>query len=261
MGHPTNETYLPLSRGIREHLPKMVKECRLARYVYDLLLIDAHHTGELRGKVAISIREIATFLGIDYYTAYNAVRWLKNNGYITYEPAKNQNSATLFTIEKYKTVEDFPPPGAFGPKTKGKPSLLVSGPRAHQKHYKSDPDNKNSINELQTPNNSKEHKTIYSREIKEIIDYLNTLTGASFRPTTKETIRLLTGRLSEGYTVEDCTNVIHHRWEAWEYDVKMRQYVRPSTLFLPAKFEGYLQEARRSAADDEWEEMPDGSGR
>ena len=124
MGNSTTETYLPLSRGIREHLPKMVKECRLARYVYDLLLIDAHHTGELRGKVAISIREIATFLGINYYTAYNAVRWLKDNGYITYESAKNQNSATLFTIEKYKTVEDFPPL-----------ALLVVEPKANRRFW------------------------------------------------------------------------------------------------------------------------------
>lgn len=248
--HPTDETYLPLSRGIRDHLPKMVKECRLARYVYDLLLIDAHHTGELRGKVAISIREIATFLGVHYQTAYDAVRWLKENRYITYEPAKNQNSATLFTIVKYKTVHDFPPPGAFSRGTKG--SL-----KAPLKRPKNESARDSDINELQDPNNSKERKDIYSPEIEEIIEHLNTLTNSHYRPTTKETISIISERLSEGHSVEDCKAVINNRWERWRDDPKMREFVRPGTLFRPSKFEGYLQEARRSEADFEWETMPD----
>lgn len=100
----------------------------------------------------------------------------------------------------------------------------------------------------------------YGAEVGEIIDHLNSITGASFKPTTKETIRLLTGRLSEGYTVEDCTNVISHRWEKWQGDPKMVEFVRPITLFRPSNFESYLQEARRSLIEDEWPEMPDGSG-
>ena len=100
----------------------------------------------------------------------------------------------------------------------------------------------------------------YGAEIREIIDHLNSITRASFKPTTKETIRLLTGRLSEGYTVEDCKLVVRHRWEAWEHDTKMRQFIRPGTLFLPAKFESYIQEARRSSTEEEWPELPDGAG-
>jgi len=88
-------------------------------------------------------------------------------------------------------------------------------------------------------------KDIYSLEIEEIIDYLNSLAGSSYRPTTRETARLISGRLSEGYNVEDCKAVIRHRWEKWQGDPQMREYIRPSTLFRPAKFESYLQEARR----------------
>ena len=88
-------------------------------------------------------------------------------------------------------------------------------------------------------------KDIYGPEIEEIIDYLNSLTASSYRPTTRETIRLLSGRLSEGNTVEDCKLVVRHRWEKWQGDPKMVEFVRPSTLFRPSNFESYLQEARR----------------
>ena len=95
----------------------------------------------------------------------------------------------------------------------------------------------------------KELKNIYVLEIEEIIDHLNSLTGSSYRPTTRETIRLLSGRLSEGYNVEDCKAVIRHRWEKWQGDPHMREYIRPSTLFRPANFESYLQDARRREQD------------
>ena len=82
-------------------------------------------------------------------------------------------------------------------------------------------------------------------ECKEVVNHLNTITSSQYRASTKETVKLISGRLSEGYTVEDCKAVIRHRWERWKDDPKMREFLRPNTLFRPANFEGYLQEARR----------------
>jgi uncharacterized phage protein (TIGR02220 family) len=97
----------------------------------------------------------------------------------------------------------------------------------------------------------------YGIEIKEIIDHLNNLTGSNYKPTTGKTVKLISGRLSGGHTVEDCKLVVSHRVEKWMDDPKMREFLRPNTLFRPSNFENYLQEARRSSSEKDWPEMPD----
>jgi len=74
----------------------------------------------------------------------------------------------------------------------------------------------------------------------QIIQHLNAKTGAKFSPTAKATVRLINGRLSEGYTVQDFITVIDRKCADWLSDPKMCQYLRPDTLFSPSKFEGYL---------------------
>jgi len=253
--YPTDETWVPLSRGIEEHLPKMVGGCRAALWL--LLLVRAQHSGPNRGKMIANFRELADALGVSYPTAYRAAQDLKKAGLIAYEPAPNQHRPTVFRVSKYKGVGDFHPIVALIKSDETSKTALINNETAAKKQRKSKQKKRRKINKLQAPNNDKN----VDKDIVEIVDYLNTLTGASFKPTTKETVRLITGRLSKGYTVEDCKAVIRHRWERWKNDLKMREYVRPSTLFRPSNFENYIQEARRSAADDKWEEMPDGSGR
>lgn len=75
--------------------------------------------------------------------------------------------------------------------------------------------------------------------IKEILSFLNEKTGRHFRES-KETERLINGRLSEGYTVDDFKTVIVKKCKAWKNDPKMCEFLRPSTLFAPSHFEEYL---------------------
>ena len=77
------------------------------------------------------------------------------------------------------------------------------------------------------------------------VELLNTLSGSSFRPTTKATQRMICARVGEGYTPEDIEAVIRHQCDQWGHDEKMRKYLRPETLF-GSKFESYLSEARRT---------------
>lgn len=79
-------------------------------------------------------------------------------------------------------------------------------------------------------------------EIKEIVDYLNTKAGTSYRHTTKNTQKHIKARLKENYTVADFKKVIDSRVEVWGSDKGMRQYLRPDTLF-GTKFESYLNNA------------------
>ena len=53
--------------------------------------------------------------------------------------------------------------------------------------------------------------------------------------------------MREGYTVEDFRRVIDHKASEWMEDEKMREYLRPETLF-GTKFEGYLQAAPKEKA-------------
>ena len=75
--------------------------------------------------------------------------------------------------------------------------------------------------------------------IKEIVSFLNEKTGKHFKEC-KETERLINGRISEGYTVEDFKNVIDKKVKEWKNDSKMSAFLRPSTLFAPSHFDEYL---------------------
>ena len=73
---------------------------------------------------------------------------------------------------------------------------------------------------------------------------LNELTGYSYRTKTKKTQSLIAARVREGFTQSDFETVIRHKCMQWLNDEKMREYLRPETLF-GTKFEGYLNDARQ----------------
>ena len=81
-----------------------------------------------------------------------------------------------------------------------------------------------------------------------IVAYLNEVCGTSYRPTSQKTKRLVSARLKEGFTVDDFKRVIRVKADAWLKDPRMRQYLRPETLF-GTKFESYLNEAPQRRAD------------
>ena len=74
---------------------------------------------------------------------------------------------------------------------------------------------------------------------EEIIKYLNEKTGSHFKPTSKSTQRLINGRLSENYTIEDFKYVIDVKTNEWKENTKMSKYLTPDTLFNASKFEKY----------------------
>lgn len=76
---------------------------------------------------------------------------------------------------------------------------------------------------------------------QDVIAYLNQKSGKSFRATSKDTKSHIKARFSEGYTLDDFKRVIDGRVEKWKDDPKMREFLRPSTLFSP-KFENYLND-------------------
>ena len=99
----------------------------------------------------------------------------------------------------------------------------------------------------------------YRSQVDEVIAYLNERTGKQFRARSRENARVIGARLSEGFSVSDCKQVIDNKCADWLNDSKMAQYLRPATLFRASKFEGYLNETpkrqyqtayQRQLADD-----------
>jgi len=73
---------------------------------------------------------------------------------------------------------------------------------------------------------------------KSVILFLNNISGKNFG-VGEANLEPIRGRLSEGFTKEDCEKVLRTKWNDEKFDKK---YYRPTTLFRPSLFEGYLNE-------------------
>ena len=78
----------------------------------------------------------------------------------------------------------------------------------------------------------------------EVLGYLNQKTGRSYSTDTAAHMRLINGRINDGHGLEDFVAVIDSKVAEWGKDAKMSKYLRPSTLFLPGRFDEYLQAAK-----------------
>ena len=92
-----------------------------------------------------------------------------------------------------------------------------------------------------------------SLEVVKVIDYLNQKAGTKYRATTAATKRLVGARLKEGFTVDDFKKVIDNKVADWLTDEKMKNYLRPNTLFQASKFESYLNETPKKS----WQQQED----
>ena len=81
---------------------------------------------------------------------------------------------------------------------------------------------------------------------EEIVQYLNQKTNKNFKHTSKVTQRHIRARLAEGFTVSDFKQVIDNKCNDWLRDQKMKEYLRPETLF-GTKFESYLNSKTTTA--------------
>jgi uncharacterized phage protein (TIGR02220 family) len=93
---------------------------------------------------------------------------------------------------------------------------------------------------------SKKIKRVYKKSdpqkqqiIIKVIEYLNAKVETSYLATTESTVDLISGRLSEGFKLEDFFTVIDNKvtdWRGSDYE----KFLRPQTLFGKEKFENYL---------------------
>lgn len=99
----------------------------------------------------------------------------------------------------------------------------------------------------------KEERRDFSEKVMAIIDYLNERLGTRYTYRNKTTNKLISARLSDGFTVDDFKTVIDNKIASWS-GTEWEKYLTPNTLFAQSHFETYLNErpVRRngSAAND-----------
>jgi len=94
-------------------------------------------------------------------------------------------------------------------------------------------------------------KKEFREEITEVLNFFNDLTDSKLLVKAQGNRIPIKARLRDGYTVEDCKQVIRTKWEQWGTDDYMYKFVRISTLFCPKHFDAYLNE--KGARVDELE--------
>lgn len=103
-------------------------------------------------------------------------------------------------------------------------------------------------------NRSKEIKEIkenrYTQEVAEIIGDLNTKLGTNFTTTRIETIKNISARLKEGFTVEQFKKVHTVKIRDWKNDPMMSKHLNPSTLYRPSNFEKYVNQQDSDSVRD-----------
>ena len=97
----------------------------------------------------------------------------------------------------------------------------------------------NTFNNTSNKKDIVEHSPTEPVPYQEVVEYLNQKTGKNFKHTSKVTQRHIRARLAEGFTVSDFKQVIDKKCSDWLRDQKMKEYLRPETLF-GTKFESYL---------------------
>jgi uncharacterized phage protein (TIGR02220 family) len=84
-------------------------------------------------------------------------------------------------------------------------------------------------------------------QAEEVLSFLNEKASRAYRPTDAN-LELIAARLKEGATVDDLKGVVENRVAAWSCDDKMREFLRPATLFNRTKFSQYSGELGAQSA-------------
>jgi uncharacterized phage protein (TIGR02220 family) len=76
-----------------------------------------------------------------------------------------------------------------------------------------------------------------SDQAEEVLMFLNEKANRNFRPT-RVNLEFIEARLKEGYTMQDCKQVVAMKVREWK-GTEMDMYLRPATLFNAMKFNQY----------------------
>jgi len=87
-------------------------------------------------------------------------------------------------------------------------------------------------------------KTEIELQVDEVLNHFVEVTGKKIDATKEVHRKFVKGRIKEKIPIEDLKKIIELKNFKWKDDAKMREYIRPETLFNPTKCNSYLMEVK-----------------
>ena len=213
-----------------------------------------------------SIETIARQLGAGVSTVRTAIAKLEEDGWLTRRARRqgNRNASNVYqlNVDKLRTAALSHAPDSDPSKSDAsKPDASKSDPsnfeasKSSKKRgfHPSESGGDPSVKSTTDPSNKKpscqvagqpDPAVVITDQAKQVLSHLNQTTGSRYQ-VCKSSLENIRGRLAEGFTPDELTLVVDYSVEKWGDDLKMAEYLRPTTLFLPSKFPGYLQSANK----------------
>ena len=174
-----------------------------------------------RGQVVTSRKHLSLELRISEQAVRTALNHLKSTNEITIETTSKYTIISIINYNLYQNKPD-------------------NQPTINQQSTSNQPQSKNDKKEKNEKNIYivEKESTVCNSLIIEIVEYLNSKLGTSYKPSTQATKKHINARLEEGFSVDDFKKVIDQKAKEWR-NTDMSKYLRPETLF-GVKFESYL---------------------
>lgn len=213
-----------------------------------------------------SIETIARQLGAGVSTVRTAIAKLEEDGWLTRKARRqgNRNASNVYqlNVAKLRTAalshlpdsdaSDFD--ASKSDASKSDPSKFEASKSSKKRGFHpSESGGDPSVKSTTDPSNKKpscpvapqpDPAVVITDQAKQVLSHLNQTTGSRYQ-VCKSSLENIRGRLAEGFTPDELTLVVDYSVEKWADDLKMAEYLRPTTLFLPSKFPGYLQSANK----------------
>lgn len=87
-------------------------------------------------------------------------------------------------------------------------------------------------------------EVVLTDSAKQVLSHLNQVTGSRYQ-VSKSSLENIRARLGEDFTTDELILTTDYLNAKWVNDLKMVEYLRPTTMFQPSKFPGYLAGAQR----------------
>lgn len=238
-----NQGYIKLYRKILDW--EWYSDIKVSRLFIHLLVLVNHKDNKWRGtfikrgRCITSYPSLSKQTGLTVQEIRTALSKLESTGEIT----RSKSGKNLFvTVLNYHLYQCEQQDNNTITTRYQQDSNMVSTVNKNEKNDKNEIELKDILS-CETSNDTSldGEKAKDNIPYKEIIDYLNEKAGTKYRcqaTSTKEKIR---ARYRDGFTIDDFKTVIDNKCADWKNDAKMRNYLRPETLF-GTKFESYLNQ-------------------
>ena len=215
-----------------------------------------------------SIATIARQIGAGESTVRTAISVLEKEGWLTRKSRRqgNRNASNVYTLNVQKLraaafahlpdSDTSNPDASKSDASESDPSKFEASEFSKKGGF--DPSESGgdpSVNTTTDPSDKKplcpvaaqpDAAVVITDLAKQVLSHLNQQTGSRYQ-VSKTSMEHIRARLGEGFSADDLKLVVDYATAKWSQDLQMAEYLRPTTLFLPTKFPGYLQGATKWA--------------